>query len=113
VYSAGAEPLGHLNPYAIKVMTEVGIDISAGYSKNIKELHGIDFDYVVTLCDSAKGTCPTTLKAKKIIHKDFSMPDYFRMNESERIGVFRNVRDEIASWIKETFSDKESSAPSR
>jgi len=64
-YSAGTEP-SNLNPYAVEVMSEIGIDISHHHSKSVEEFRNGDFDYVVTVCDSAKETCPIFFRWKEI-----------------------------------------------
>lgn len=101
-YSAGLEAT-EVNPYAVKVMRELGIDISSHRSKRIDEFKGVLFDYVVTVCDSAKERCPF-FPGKKIIHKGFEDPAEFVGEEEEKLKVFRKVRDEIRDWIIETFS---------
>ncbi|MBC7320254.1 arsenate reductase ArsC, partial [bacterium] len=103
-YSAGLEAT-EVNPYAIKVMKELGIDISNHRSKRIEEFKGILFDYVVTVCDSAKEKCPF-FPGKKVIHKSFEDPAEFIGKEEEKLRVFRKVRDEIKDWIIETFNKK-------
>lgn len=95
-YSAGTKPSG-VNPLAVKVMEEIGIDISHHRSKGIEELEGISFDYVVTLCDSAKEECPYFPGGSRFIHKGFPDPS------EGGIEAFREVRDKIRSWIEETF----------
>lgn len=100
-YSAGLE-VTEVNPYAIRVMKELGIDISNHRSKSIEEFRGIVFDYVVTVCDSAKERCPF-FPGKKVIHKGFEDPAKFVDEEEEKLKVFRKVRDEIKNWIIETF----------
>ncbi len=101
-YSAGVKPLG-LNPYAVKVMKELGIDISMHRSKSVSEFYGVSFDYVVTVCDQAKEACPIFLGGKKYIHKSFEDPSQFKGNEEEILSKFRAIRDQIKDWIKETF----------
>lgn len=103
-YSAGLE-VTEVNPYAIRVMMEVGIDISKHRSKSIEEFRGMVFDYVVTVCDSAREKCPF-FPGKKIIHKSFEDPAEFIGEEEEKLNVFRRVRDEIKDWIIETFGKK-------
>ncbi|MGC8972143.1 MAG: arsenate reductase ArsC [bacterium] len=103
-YSAGLE-ITKVNPYAIKVMEELGIDISRQRSKSIEEFRGMIFDYVVTVCDSAKERCPF-FPGKKVIHKSFEDPAEFIGNEEEKLNVFRRVRDEIKDWIIENFGKK-------
>jgi len=103
-YSAGLE-VTDVNPYAIKVMGELGIDISSQRSKSIEEFRGMVFDYVVTVCDSAREKCPF-FPGKKVIHKSFEDPAGFTGEEDEVLEVFRRVRDEIKNWIVETFGKK-------
>jgi len=103
-YSAGLE-VTEINPYAIKVMMELGIDISSHRSKSIEEFRGMVFDYVVTVCNSAREKCPF-FPGKKIIHKSFEDPAEFIGEEEEKLNVFRRVRDEIKDWIIETFGKK-------
>jgi len=103
-YSAGLE-VTEVNPYAIKVMGELGIDISGQRSKSIEEFRGMVFDYVVTVCDSAREKCPF-FPGKKVIHKGFEDPASFTGEEDQVLEVFRRVRDEIRDWIVETFGKK-------
>ena len=104
-YSAGIEP-GAVNPYAIKAMAEIGIDISKNRSKSLQEFQGVKFDYVVTVCDHAKGACPFVPGAKEYIHKSFDDPSTFQGTEDEILDGVRQVRNEIKKWIEETFSKK-------
>ena len=104
-YSAGTEP-SKVNPYAIKVMHEIGIDISKHYSKSVDEFSGTNFDYVVTVCDNAKETCPLFSAGKKHIHKSFENPVYVKGTEDEILEKFRDVRDEIKEWIHESFGEE-------
>ncbi|MCX8064833.1 MAG: arsenate reductase ArsC [Candidatus Hydrogenedentes bacterium] len=100
-YSAGIEKHG-LNPYAVKVMSEVGIDISHQYSKTIRELPTSDFDLVVTVCDSAREKCPIFLGKSKLIHKGFDDPPSLvnhTTSEEEKLVIYRKVRDEIGKFI--------------
>jgi arsenate reductase len=99
--SAGIEPTD-INPYAIKVMAEIGIDISKHLSKSIKEFRGQNFDYVATVCDHAKDTCPF-FPGEEILHKGFEDPSEFKGNEEEILEKVRQVRDEITVWIEKTF----------
>ena len=75
-YSAGTEP-SNVNPYAVAVMAEIAIDISSHRPKSIGEFQSIQFDYVVTVCDSAKETCPFFPGGKEQIHKGFEDPSQF------------------------------------
>ncbi|MBW1717105.1 MAG: arsenate reductase ArsC [Deltaproteobacteria bacterium] len=101
-YSAGTEPSA-LNPYAVEVMAESGIDISSHRSKHVNEFLGMDIDYVITVCDQAKQVCPFFPAGKESMHKGFEDPAAFDGSEDEKIAIFRRVRDEIRDWIVETF----------
>jgi arsenate reductase len=101
-YSAGTEPTV-VNPYAIQVMKEVGIDISSHRSKGVREFLCMDIDYVITVCDYARQTCPLFTGGKEVIHKGFEDPAAFNGGEDDKLAVFRRLRDEILSWIKERF----------
>lgn len=104
VYSAGTDPT-NINPFAIEVMEEIGIDISKNRSKSIKEFLNMEFDLVVTVCDSAKESCPFFPGGKRYIHKSFEDPSQFKGEEIETLAVFRRVRDEIKDWIEKTFGE--------
>jgi len=99
--SAGVEP-AEVNSYAIKVMAEISIDISKHRSKSIIEFHGQNFDYVITVCDHAKETCPF-FPGEEVFHKGFRDPLEFKGNEDEILEKVRQVRDEIRVWIEKTF----------
>ena len=102
-YSAGTEPK-EVNPYAIKVMEEIGIDISRHRSKSVYEFKEEKFDIVVTVCDHAKETCPFFPGARKYIHKGFEDPSSVEGEEKEKLAKFRKIRDEIKDWIINTFN---------
>jgi arsenate reductase len=102
VVSAGTEPAG-VSPYAVKVMSEIGIDMGAHRSKGIQEFFGQQFDYVVTVCDHAKEACPYFPGGKKILHQSFADPSALSGTEEEVMAGFRLVRDEIKSWIEREF----------
>jgi arsenate reductase (thioredoxin) len=100
-YSAGIEIHG-LNSIAVKVMAEVGIDISKNYSKHIDELKGIDFDFVITVCDHANEHCPLFPGKTKVIHVGFDDPPRLAKqaaNEQEILKIYRWVRDEIRDFV--------------
>lgn len=97
-YSAGTEPSA-VNPYAIQVMSEINIDISAHRSKSLDEFMGQTFDYVVTVCDNARESCPF-FPGGKILHQSFRDPAAAQGDKEEILAVFRAVRDEIALWLK-------------
>ena len=105
-YSAGVES-STVNPYAIRVMEELGIDISAHRSKSVEEFRKMKFDAVVTVCDRAKETCPFFPGAKKYLHKNFENPSEAKGTEDEILTVFRRVRDEIRDWIEKTYGEEE------
>jgi arsenate reductase len=100
-YSAGIEPT-KVNSYAIEVMKEIGIDLSKHYSKSIEDFRNEEFDFVVTVCDNARETCPF-FPGKKIIHHSFEDPAGFNGSIDEILIKFRKVRDEIKSFIMEQF----------
>lgn len=101
VYSAGTMKHG-MNERAMRVMKESGVDISGHYSKTLDDLSGIDFTYVITVCDSAKESCPY-FPSGKIIHVGFQDPPALTkgmVDEEEILSVYRRVRDEIEAAIK-------------
>jgi len=101
-YSAGIETHG-LNPDAVRVMAEAGVDISGQRSKLISELRGVDFDYVVTVCGHAHESCPVFPGKAKVIHVGFDDPPRLAasaMTEQERLAPYRRVRDEIREFVK-------------
>jgi arsenate reductase len=104
-YSAGTEPTS-VNPYAIKVMAELGIDISLHQSKSIDEFKNKQFDYIITVCDYAKETCPYFPGSGKKLHQSFDDPSQFRGTEEDILAGFRRVRDEIKYWIEKTLGNK-------
>jgi len=99
VESAGTKP-GHVRPEAIAVMKELGIDISSHRSKHVDEFQGQHFDYVLTVCDNAKGSCPFFPGESKRLHKAFDDPATCEGSEEERLGVFRRVRNELREYLK-------------
>lgn len=103
VFSAGTEPAG-LNPLAVRAMMETGMDISAQRSKSVDEYVGQEFDYVITVCDRAKDNCPRFPGAAKRIHWSFEDPAAARGHDTERLQVFRRVRDEIRERLREFTS---------
>ena len=103
VYSAGTEP-SRVNPFAIKAMGELGIDISAHKSKSLDCFDGTKMDYVVSVCDNARESCPT-YPGVHHIHKGFNDPSQFRGKDEEILSGFRLVRDEIKNWIEDEFKD--------
>ena len=100
VYSAGIETHG-VNPKAIAVMKEDGIDISGHTSNHINEYRNIDFDYVITVCDNAKERCPFFPSNAKKFHYNFPDPAKAKGSDEEIMNEFRKVRDMIKSYCKE------------
>jgi arsenate reductase len=102
VYSAGTQPAARINPHAVQVMREVGIDISGGTPKSVKLFVSQSFDYVITVCDDADKNCPNfTGKVRKRVHIGFIDPAQATGSEEQIMAVFRRVRDEI----KQKFTD--------
>ena len=101
-YSAGIETHG-MNPRAVKVMAEAGVDISGHQSKNVAELMDVPFDYVITVCSNANETCPAWLGRKtKVVHVGFDDPPKLAKNaktEEEALAHYRRVRDEIKAYV--------------
>lgn len=102
VYSAGTHP-SVIHPYTIRVMGEVGIDVSTYRSKSTDAFLEMHCDYVITVCDSAKETCPLFPHGKKYLHKRFEDPACSEGTEEEKVALFRQVRDEIKEWIVNTL----------
>ena len=97
IFSAGIETHG-VNPLAIAVMQEDGIDISGHTSNNISEYTGIKFDFVITVCDNAKESCPYFPSAAQKFHHNFPDPAKATGTAEEITQQFRKVRDEIKAW---------------
>jgi arsenate reductase len=100
-YSAGIETHG-MNPRAIQVMREAGIDISDQHSKLVDDVLDIDFDFVVTVCSNAHETCPIFPGKAKIVHVGFDDPPRLARNagtEEEALSHYRRVRDEIRDFV--------------
>ena len=96
--SAGTKP-GVVRPEAIMVMTEVGIDITSHRSKHVDEFAGQDFDYVLTVCDNAKESCPVFFGKATRLHQSFNDPAAVEGSEEKRLGEFRRVRDELRIYL--------------
>jgi arsenate reductase len=103
VESAGTKP-SSVRPEAIAAMKELGIDISGHRSKSVGEFDGHHFDYVITVCDNARETCPvlfegTGKQRTRLLHHDFEDPAALDGSEEERLALFRRVRDEMRSYL--------------
>jgi arsenate reductase len=104
-FSAGIAPAG-MNPYAVAVMKEAGIDISSQKSKKLSHFSGTRFDFVITLCDRAKGAVNGSIPQGEItFHRGFESPSEIRGNNAEILADFRTLRDDIDSWLAEIFPD--------
>ena len=112
IYSAGTAPAPRINPFAVQVMKEVGIDISAGVPKNVRKFLGDSFDFVVTVCDDADKNCPVFQgKVGKRLHIGFPDPAAATGTDEQKLVVFRRVRDDIRTRFLE-FYKKQVSAHS-
>lgn len=101
-YSAGIETHG-LNPHAVKVMAEADVDISTHHSKLLRELDGITFDCVVTVCGHAHASCPIFPGKTKVVHVGFDDPPSLEKacaSEEEKLNCYRRVRDEIKAFVE-------------
>ena len=111
-YSAGVETHG-LNPRAVQVMAESGVDISGHRSKHVRQLSGVGFDYVITVCGNARESCPVLPGRTKVVHVGFDDPPRLAKEartEEEALGHYRRVRDEIRKFV-ETLPEALSSWP--
>ena len=100
VFSAGTAPRG-LNPLAVQVMAEIGIDITHQRSKSVDEYVDKEFDYVITLCDEANEACPTFPFAKHRLHWGFKDPARVTGSNEERLKAFQRIRDEIQAALQD------------
>jgi len=101
-HSAGIETYA-LNPNAVKVMAEAGVDISGHHSKSVSELMDVPFDYVVTVCGHANATCPVFPGNAKLVHVGFDDPSALAAqagSEAEALNCYRRVRDEIRAFAE-------------
>jgi arsenate reductase (thioredoxin) len=102
-YSAGVEPQ-ELDARAVKVMAEVGVDISKQRAKHIRDLGRINFDYVITVCDNARERCPYFAGGVKSLHMGFEDPPFLARNtktKEEALTHYRRVRDEIKDFVQQ------------
>ena len=98
VFSAGVKPT-QVNPFAIKVMVELGINISNHMSKSVEEFLGQEFDYIITVCDNAKESCPVFPGKYQKVHWSLKDQAEARGKEEEKLKVFRKIRDQIKENI--------------
>lgn len=104
-FSAGTEPHG-LNPKAVEVMAEVGINISGNSSDHISQYDGQNFDFVITLCGDADDKCPTVVGGVERIHIGFDDPPKATGTDEEVMNVYRRVRDEIRQQLGDFFREQ-------
>jgi arsenate reductase len=100
VESAGTKA-SFVRPEAIAVMRELGIDISGHRSKNVDEFEGQQFDYVMTVCDNARESCPMFFGTAQKPHHGFEDPAVVTGSEEERLAVFRRVRDQLRAYLRD------------
>jgi arsenate reductase len=101
-YSAGIEKHG-MNPHAVKVMAEAGVDISGHFSKTPAEIGPVEFDYVVTVCGHANGSCPVFPGKTRVVHVGFADPPKMTKrlpDGEEQLAVYRRVRDQIRAFVE-------------
>jgi arsenate reductase len=107
VFSAGTNPSSRVHPKAVRVMEEIGIDISDGYPKDVDQFIDKSFDYVITVCDNAKETCPVFMgEVKETLHIGFDDPAEAAGTEEEILSEFRRIRDEIRERFYQFYRDK-------
>ncbi len=102
VFSAGTKP-GIVRPEAIEVLREIGIDITGNRSKSVDEFVNEKIDYVLTVCDNAKGNCPYFPAKTKMIHHSFEDPAEVQGSEKSRLEAFRRVRNQINDYLNNSF----------
>lgn len=106
VYSAGTNPSNQVHPKAIQVMNEVGIDLSRNYPKKVDQFLDETFDFVITVCDNAKETCPVFIgKVGEQLHIGFEDPAEAKGTEDQILSEFRRIRDEIKSELKNFYDN--------
>ncbi|GMU20041.1 MAG: ArsC family transcriptional regulator [Phycisphaerae bacterium] len=101
-YSAGVDPQG-MNPLAVQVMAEAGVDISGQWSKHVDALDNVSLDYLVTVCSHAHETCPVLPGTTKKMHVGFDDPPRLARGaktQEEALGHYRRVRDEIRAFVE-------------
>lgn len=105
IYSSGIKARG-INPYAVRVMDEDGIDISHHTSNDINEYIDISFDYIITVCDNARERCPYFPSKAEKFHKNFPDPAKATGSEEEILDQFREVRDMIKEYVDKFIREK-------
>ncbi len=102
VYSAGTQPSG-VNPFATQAMEDLGIDLSGHRSDHVDAYADTPMDYVVTVCDSARESCPYIPARQQNIHRRFEDPSAVTGADAEKLAAVRRIRDEIRTWLDEAF----------
>jgi arsenate reductase len=111
VESTGVNP-SRVRPEAVEAMREIGVDISGQRSKSAEEFTRQDFDYIITVCDNARETCPVFPGRAERIHRSFEDPPAPGADDRDStMAVFRRVRDEIRAWLKDEFMPAASVPP--
>lgn len=106
VFSAGTHP-SHVRPEAIAAMREVDIDISGHRSKSAEEFAGHHFDYVITVCDNAKESCPVFADTTKRLHWSLDDPAAVQGSEEQRLAEFRRVRDQLREHLRKFIQENQ------
>jgi arsenate reductase len=107
IYSAGTRPEKQVNPHAVKVMKEIGMDISGNYPKLVDQFTDTAFDFVITVCDNAREACPFfTGKVGKRLHLGFDDPADAKGTEEEILPVYRMIRDQIQDRFFEFYNQE-------
>ncbi len=106
VFSAGTSPT-QVRPEAVAVMRDIGIDISGHRSKSVDEFAGQPFDYVITVCDNARESCPIFPAATQRLHWSLEDPAAVEGTETERLAAFGRIRDELRSRIQSFLSENQ------
>lgn len=102
IHSAGTHP-SIVRPEAVRVLREIGIDISGNHSKAVEEFEKEKIEYVLTVCDNARETCPHFPGQTKMIHHAFADPAAVEGDEETRLEAFRRARDEIKNYLEKDF----------
>jgi arsenate reductase len=110
VFSAGTNP-SYVRPEAVAAMSESGIDISGQRSKSVDEFAGQQFDYVLTVCDNARESCPLFPSKTVAIHRNFEDPAVTQGSKEERVAAFRRVREALREYLQEFSRNLDSLQP--
>jgi arsenate reductase len=105
-YSAGTEPAGYVHPMAVEVMSELEINIMKNRSKSVAEFRDTYFDLVVTVCDDAAENCPVWFGPEKVVHISFPDPAKAEGSMTERLAVFRQVRDDMGVRVLNYLTER-------